>query len=179
MSTLTVIDLSNAPSAREFDEFFEAQYSWVYRTAYGITGSAADAEDVVQTVFLRVLRHRLTAAFQKNPKGYLYRVAVNLSVDVVRARKPLTLLTDLEDVTAPEVTPYFEVCGISRKQLSEALAMLNPRAVEVLVLHYQAGFSDAEIAKLLKTSRGVIAVSLFRARARLRKLLRASMEKKS
>jgi hypothetical protein len=69
-----------------------------------------------------VWRHRLTAAFQKNPKGYLYRAAVNLSVDVVRARKPLTLLTELEHVIAAEVTPYSEVCGISRKQLSEALS---------------------------------------------------------
>jgi len=43
--------------------------------------------------------------------------------------------------------------------------------VEILILHYEHDYSDAQIGKLLGTSRGVIAVTLYRARARLKKLL--------
>jgi RNA polymerase sigma factor (sigma-70 family) len=62
--------------------------------------------------------------------------------------------------------------------LVEAIAQLNPRAVEMLILRYEHHYSDAEIAKLLGKSRGVVAVTLYRARARLKKLLRASLGEK-
>jgi RNA polymerase sigma factor (sigma-70 family) len=52
---------------------------------------------------------------------------------------------------------------------------LKPKAAEILLLHYKHNYSDAEIAKMLGKSRGTIAVTLYRIRARLRKL----MEKKS
>jgi len=53
-----------------------------------------------------------------------------------------------------------------------AVASLKPRALEILLLHYKHDYSDAQIAALLGTSRGTIAVALFRIRARLRRLLR-------
>jgi RNA polymerase sigma factor (sigma-70 family) len=58
-----------------------------------------------------------------------------------------------------------------RRNLTEAIAKLRPRAVEILVLHYEHNYSDAEIAKMLGTSRGTVAVSLYRTRARLKKLM--------
>jgi RNA polymerase sigma-70 factor (ECF subfamily) len=58
-----------------------------------------------------------------------------------------------------------------QRSLLDAIAQLNPRAVEILILRYEHDHSDAEIAKMLGTSRGTIAVSLYRTRARLKKLL--------
>jgi RNA polymerase sigma factor (sigma-70 family) len=52
------------------------------------------------------------------------------------------------------------------------MAELHPKAAEILVLRYVHGYTDAEIAKLLGTSRGTVAVSLFRSRLRLRKSIR-------
>jgi RNA polymerase sigma factor (sigma-70 family) len=57
------------------------------------------------------------------------------------------------------------------ERLVNALAKLKPRALEILLLHYKHDYSDAQIAKLLGTTRGTIAVALYRIRARLRKLL--------
>jgi DNA-directed RNA polymerase specialized sigma24 family protein len=51
---------------------------------------------------------------------------------------------------------------------------MSPRSIEMLILRYQHHYTEAQIGKLLGTSRGVVAVTLFRARARLKKLLRAS-----
>jgi RNA polymerase sigma factor (sigma-70 family) len=55
------------------------------------------------------------------------------------------------------------------------MAKLSPSAVEILILRYEHNFSDAQIAKMLGKSRGTVAVTLYRARARLKKLLRAAM----
>jgi RNA polymerase sigma-70 factor (ECF subfamily) len=57
------------------------------------------------------------------------------------------------------------------QNLLDSIAQLKPRAVEILLLRYAHDFSDAQIAKMLGKSRGTIAVSLYRARARLRKLM--------
>jgi RNA polymerase sigma factor (sigma-70 family) len=61
-----------------------------------------------------------------------------------------------------------------QRSLVDAIAKLKPSAVEILILRYTHGYSDAQIARMLGKSRGTIAVTLYRARARLRKLLRAN-----
>ncbi|HET9130268.1 MAG TPA: sigma-70 family RNA polymerase sigma factor [Terriglobia bacterium] len=70
----------------------------VYRTAYGITGRTEDAEDVLQTVFLKLLRRGTPPDLQKNPKGYLYRAAVNLSLTTVQTRRRQVLTDDVESL---------------------------------------------------------------------------------
>jgi RNA polymerase sigma-70 factor (ECF subfamily) len=56
--------------------------------------------------------------------------------------------------------------------LYAAVAELSPESAQILLLRYLHDYSDAEIAKLLGTSRGTIAVSLYRSRSRLKKLMR-------
>jgi RNA polymerase sigma-70 factor (ECF subfamily) len=58
----------------------------VFRAAYRITGNAQDAEDVLQTVFLRLHRQG-DAASLENPSSYLYRAAINAALDLLRARR--------------------------------------------------------------------------------------------
>jgi RNA polymerase sigma factor (sigma-70 family) len=64
-----------------------------------------------------------------------------------------------------------------QRRLSDALAQLKPRAVEILILRYEHDYSDAEIARILGKSRGAIALTLFRARARLKVLLHKSLSR--
>ena len=66
---------------------FEECHGLVFRTAYRITGNAADAEDVLQAVFLRLLRRDRSAEPLENPESYLRRAAINASLDVVRSRQ--------------------------------------------------------------------------------------------
>jgi RNA polymerase sigma-70 factor (ECF subfamily) len=136
-----------------------------------VTGSSDDAKDVAQTIFLRLFRRGLPAG-TKNPKGYFYRAAVNTALNVVRSRKRHVLTADeaeldsLVEIERPAVESPVE------GRLVNAIAQLSPTAVEMLVLRYEHHYSDAEIGKLLGKSRGVEAVTLNRARARLKKLLR-------
>jgi len=157
---------------REFGEIFREHYQLVYRTAYTVTGNRQDAEDVLQTIFLRLLRRRSSFDLTVSPKKYLYRAAVNESLNIVRTRKKYELVDDVgdEDVLTRGSRPNAD--EEIQQRLVSAIAQLSPQVVEILILRYEHDYSDAEIAKMLGKSRGVIAVTLFRARARLRRLIR-------
>jgi RNA polymerase sigma factor (sigma-70 family) len=59
--------------------------------------------------------------------------------------------------------------------LRSALAELSPKAAEMFVLRHVEGYDNAEIAKIVGTSKGTVAVMLFRARLRLKKSVRTSL----
>src|SRR5271167_2152313 len=69
------------------DQMYEAHHGMVFRTAYRITGNATDAEDVLQTVFLRLVGRDGSAPPLENCESYLRRAAINAALDVVRARR--------------------------------------------------------------------------------------------
>jgi RNA polymerase sigma-70 factor (ECF subfamily) len=156
----------------DFEGIFREHYRTVYRTAYGVTGSAQDAEDVAQTVFLRLLHGRSAREWQ-NPGAYLYRAAVNESLTLIRSRQRQARNEDASRFPAPIDHQEIESAEEIHRRLYEAVAELGRKAAEILILRYVHDYSDAQIAKLLGTSRGTIAVSLYRSRARLRKLMRS------
>jgi RNA polymerase sigma-70 factor (ECF subfamily) len=179
MQATSVSGMAGEPLPQGFEDLFDAHYVLVYRTAYGVTGRVEDAEDVVQTVFLRLLQRDRPGDFLKNPKGYLYRAAVNLALTIVQTRRRRALAEASEDLAVAIPARASSRAEELHRKLYEAIAELKPRAASILVLRYLHNYSDAEIAKLLGTSRGVIAVTLYRSRARLKKLLAASLGEES
>ncbi|HEY1302482.1 MAG TPA: sigma-70 family RNA polymerase sigma factor [Vicinamibacterales bacterium] len=189
-----VANRSVMPLAGSCDELFQEHASFIYRTAYGVTGRHEDAEDVLQTLFLRLLRrdlsqmgagvisnHEVTPdpitvlSAAKNPKAYLYRAAVNLSLNIVRVRRRQVAVdvADLPEVAVPASDSLDD--DEHHRYLYQAIAELKPEAAEILILRYVHDKSDAEIARMLGVSRGTIALRLFRSRARLKTLLAARM----
>ena len=163
------------PLEPEIGQIFREHYELVYRTAFGVTGRAEDAEDIVQTIFLRLLRREVSPDLSKNPRGYFYRAAVNLSLNVVQARHRQITMPDVQRFATSGHSPELDTAEEIHRKLYEAISELPAKAAEILVLRYVHNYSDADIAKLLGTSRGAIAVNLYRSRARLRKRLRASL----
>jgi RNA polymerase sigma-70 factor (ECF subfamily) len=163
-------------SAQELEQLFREHYPMLYRTAYSILRNPADAEDVPQTVFLRLLRRGMTPDVRRNPKAYLFRAAINLSLDRIRARRrevPVDRPERIEAAAAPDSDSDLQALN-----LSEAIAQLEPDAAQIILLRYLHDQSNEEIAKLLGTSRRVVVMRLFRARARLKKLVRIQGETK-
>jgi RNA polymerase sigma-70 factor, ECF subfamily len=162
--------------SQEFEELYLEHCQLVYRTAYAITGRRQDAEDVLQRIFVKLLERGLTPDVLQHPARYLHRAAVNLSLNLVRERKRRTPVDlDAFEIPAPvDVRDEARDREARHARLMEAMAGLKPRALEILLLHYKHGYSDAQIAALLGTSRGVVAVTLYRIRARLRKVLRSA-----
>ena len=148
----------------------------VFRTAYRVTGSAADAEDVLQTVFLRMARGQETAGAE-NGEAYFSRAAINASLDLLRSRKRsrAVAIDDLENEAsvAPSVSKqnpetHHEDMEL-RKLIREAVAKLGETAGQMFALRYFEGYGNGEIAEIMNTSALVVGVTLHRARARLRK----------
>src|SRR5690349_7441385 len=83
-------------SIQELERIFERYYDLVYRTAYGVTGSVEDAEDVLQTIFLRLLGREFPPDLSNAPEGYHYKAAFNLSLNTLRQRKRCVLTNDVE-----------------------------------------------------------------------------------
>ncbi len=156
------------------EEAFRQHHELVFQTAFRITGSAADAEDVLQTVFLRLLRREGGDAMRDNPAGYLRRAAVHAGLDVLRARTRARVVP-LEDGDGESglPSPERQLAGRElRRLLRQAVAELSPRMAEIFVLRYFEGMSNPQIARLLGTSQAVVAVTLHRTRGRLRRQIR-------
>jgi len=178
MAMNAVADVSREPDGQDFEALFRQLSPMVYRTARALTGRPDEAEDIVQAIFLKLIERELPVVFRKDPRAYLYRAAVNMSLDVLRSRRRFTFTHEVDGLESPSaITPVFE--GDHHRRLRAALAQLRPEAVQIVVLRYVHGYSDADIARLLGTSRGAVGLRFFRVRARLKKLVRGRSGEKS
>jgi RNA polymerase sigma-70 factor (ECF subfamily) len=160
------------------DKLFREHHERVYLAAYRISGNTHDAEDVLQSVFLGLLKRSGNGNSHAgvNPKNYLCRSAINASLDILRSKGRRQIL-DFEDID--EQAGPASLSGANdllqtelRKQLRRALSSLNQRAAEIFALRYFEAFSNADIAIMLDTSAASIAVELHRTREQLQKFLK-------
>ena len=168
-----MLEISQRLRAKPFDEFYREHYQLVYRTAYTFLHKREDAEDVCQIVFARILAHDDHTEIARNIHGYLYRAAVNEARRLLQSRKRREPLTDgdLEGLFSESTTVLEDEMRLA---LRDAIEKLRPEYSLIVNLHYVEGCSDVEIARRLGMSRIKVAVSLFRARAQLKKLMRSS-----
>ena len=148
---------------REPAELARAYAPAIYRLAYARTGSRADAEDIMQEVFVRLLRAGPDFADRAHARAWLLRVAANCANDWFRApwRRREGPLTDA--LPAPE----HEDGGVV-----EAVLALPAKYRTAVHLYYYEELSVAEIAKITGKSESAVKSRLFRARAMLREALK-------
>ena len=162
---------------------FRDHYKGIFSVAYRVTGSQSDAEDVLQTIFTRLTSSGTGSGLSPNPKAYLYRAAINASLDLLRQRKrvnavPLEVAdfdqsSRLSGQGLDDNQKDLELRGLIR----QAVAKLEGRAATAFALRYYEGHDNAHIAEILGTSQLVVAVTLHRARTRLRKEIGNYLEK--
>jgi RNA polymerase sigma-70 factor, ECF subfamily len=179
-----ISDTKTAPapgSMSELESLFRRHHERVFRAAYRITGSIVDAEDVLQTVFLRLSRRRDDVNLEPNPSSYLHRAAVNASLDLIRQRGR-TQSIPLDDI-APGLAANHKLNPESlradrelREVIRRAITRLGERSAEMFVLKYFEGYENKEIAEIMGTSPLVVGVLLHRARARVKKDLADFLE---
>lgn len=166
----------------ELERIFLAHHGRVFRAAYRITGNATDAEDVLQTVFLRLLRQGWAAGAVGNLEGYLHRAAVNAALDLIRERRGAPSAPLEEALPLPDtrfLPDRRQDARELRSCLRRALAQLKPKAAEIFALRYFEGYDNPAIARMLGASQIDVAVSLYRSRGRLQKELRSYRGDKS
>jgi len=179
-ATAQVESVQSIPPNLDVDHIFREHHATVFRAAYRVTGNAGDAEDVLQTVFMRLLRRQPDAEAVGNMEGYLRRAAVNAALDLIRSRQaaqqvPLddvaALLPEKASLAPDRVHRSAEI----RRWLREAVARLSPRAAEIFTLRYFEDQDNPEIARTLGTTAASVAVTLSRTRDRIEEEFRSYM----
>ena len=163
-------EAAQADARREFEERLAECGPLAFRVARGVLRNTADAEDVAQSLFLRLGRGEIPRV--SNFAGYLYRAAVNGALDLLRRRKAAEPMEAAMELGAPGASP--ETAASDRELariLREAIGELAPRSAEMFALRYLEEMSNAEIAELMGTSQAVVAVTLYQTRLKLRKRL--------
>ena len=165
-----------AISAQTFDEC----KGFLWGMCYRMTGSAADADDIVQDTFVRALEKPPTDT-ESPLRPWLVKVAMNLSRDQLRRRRrreyfgpwlPSPVLTESDDGFVLDQRAVTESTPVTRYDLMESVSMafllaleaLTPAQRAVLILRDVFDYSTYETAEALEMSEANIKVTLHRAR---------------
>jgi RNA polymerase sigma-70 factor (ECF subfamily) len=146
-----------------FAELYNRHYDAVFRAALRVTGNPADAEDVLQTVFLRVLSRSEADEAAKRPTAYFRRAAVNAAVDLLRRRA--VHAEAVYDDQAPHAA--VQPPTLLKEQLRRAIATLESDDATLFLLRHVEGLSIEELAAMFQLEKNNVAVRLHRIRLRL------------
>ena len=168
-----------AGDASAFEELYRQHAGRLYNLAYRMSGGSADAEDLLQEIFLQAHRKLESFKGQSSLGTWLYRLAMNLCVDHLRSRQSKTAsVTDSLDA-APHGVPTPQSRGSlnpTRLDLERAIAQLPPGCREVFLLHDVEGFEHREIAEILGVAEGTSKSQVHKARVKLRAMLTGTAE---
>lgn len=145
------------------EEFVRKYESRVYRTAVAIMGNRADAEDIVQDAFIKVLEKRPEFESPEHEIAWLIRVTVNLCRSRLRSK--------WWKKTEPLLDSY-PARSESEQQLMETILSLPAKYRIVLHLFYYEGYSTREIAVITEQKESTVRSLLTRARQKLGALLK-------
>ena len=157
------ISMTSTPPLAGFAGLYERHYETVFRAALRVTGNPADAEDVLQTVFLRVLARGEDLEDAALPAAYFKRAAVNAAVDVLR-RRELHAESGYD-----EGAPQFAVQPslLLKERLRRAIAALDNEDASLFLLRHVEGLTIEELAGMFELEKNNVAVRLHRIRRRL------------
>lgn len=174
----TLVRRAQTGGADVFGEVYDLLVTPVYRYVYYRVDSRADAEDLTETVFLRVWENLSKYRPQKKYPftAWVYRIAHNAVVDYYRDR-PKTHTAELSETWEAEGRDTDPTDGVNRRfavhELRTALRELPDIYQQIVVLKFVNDLDNAEIAKVLGKSVGAVRVLQCRALSRLRELLEA------
>ena len=174
------IERLRAQDRDEFARLVDMNYPGIYRLALRMMSNPQDAEDVLQETFLKAYRHLPEFDGRSKVSTWLYRIATNEALMVLRRRKPAEVSLEVPlEVESGEQVPLEIVdwCCLpedelltseARRHLNQAIAYLPYSLRVVFVLRDIEGFSTQETGEVLDISETAVKTRLSRARLRLR-----------
>jgi RNA polymerase sigma-70 factor (ECF subfamily) len=161
-------------------ELFERHHAALYRFCLRMCGNRAESEDLVQDVFMKMLKHRESFKADAGFLPWMYRIAHNVAVDYLR-RSSRTSSTEADLETRPaDLQPSDE--GVIDKErtglLRRALLELPPDRREVLLLSRYELKSYEEVATALGVSVGTVKTRAHRAIKQLREVYLGLLQQK-
>ncbi len=161
-------------TAQDFESVFREHWVQIYNVIFRIVSDKSEAEDLALETFWKL--YRKPPPSRENLPGWLYRVAVNLGFNALRANKRRTryeeeagsLSFESHQESIPE--DEFELAE-RRREVQSVLVRMKPRSAKILVLRY-SGLSYKEIAAVLKIKQSSVGNLLARAETEFEKFFR-------
>jgi RNA polymerase sigma-70 factor (ECF subfamily) len=157
-----------------FEELYQQHSTRLFNLAWRMCGTRADAEDLLQDIFLQV--HRKLSDFRGDAAigTWLYRLAMNRCLDHLKSShvRAAAATSTLDDENMPKgLLRRFPDAGIAKLDLERAIEQLPEAARAAFVLHDVEGFQHQEVAAILGISEGTSKSQVHKARLRLRAYL--------
>jgi RNA polymerase sigma-70 factor, ECF subfamily len=167
-----------------FRSLVERHSRYVFNVAYRLTGSAEDAEDIVQTTFLKAYRQLSRFEARADFRTWLHKIAINCSIDLVRSRRYREVQgrddweAGLAEAT-PGVAPGPDRLLLSseiRDRVRDGLAQLTASERAAFTLRHVEGLSIREVAQAMGLKTEAAKNSIFRAVKKMRVALEPFVE---
>jgi RNA polymerase sigma-70 factor (ECF subfamily) len=145
----------------------------IYNAAYRILANTEDASEVTQVVFLRILERLDEYDPQYKFFSWIYRIAINEAIDVLRHNRreePLDDEIDLPDTAGSGPEQHYRDRELSER-IQRVLMSMKVEDRVVLTLRHFSDFSYREIAEILSTEEKTVKSRLFEARQRMSELV--------
>jgi RNA polymerase sigma-70 factor, ECF subfamily len=161
-----------------FEEVYRAHAGRLYSVAFRLLGNAADAEDLLQEIFLAAHRKLDTFRGESALGTWLYRLATNLCLDHLRSRAGRS--NQVTDPLDDEAGVFDASAGsladrtVTKMDLERALARLPEGCRAAFVLHDVEGLEHREVAEVLGIAEGTSKSQVHKARLKLRAMLSGS-----
>jgi RNA polymerase sigma-70 factor, ECF subfamily len=172
---LALVERCRTGDLGAFEEIYRAHSGRLYGVAFRMVGNSADAEDLLQEIFLAAHRKLETFRGDSALGTWLYRLAVNLCLDYLRSRTgraiSVTDALDDEPGLADAGSHKLAEQAVNKLDLERALAQLPEGCRMAFVLHDIEGLEHREVAEVMGIAEGTSKSQVHKARLRLRSLL--------
>jgi RNA polymerase sigma-70 factor (ECF subfamily) len=167
MERAHVVTAAREDAGIAFEDFFQREKADLYGAMCLVTYDAHEAEEIVQDAFVRVLGHWDRVSRMEDPRGYLYRTAMNVFRS--RYRRAATAARRVVHPTEPhDATAEVD----DRDATKRALTGLSPRQRAAVVLTDLLGFPSEEAARMLGIRASTLRMHASRAHAALKETMR-------
>lgn len=153
----------------QLEYFFKTYYSLVFRVAFMELRSHADAEDVIQEVFIRLIRYNPEFEGAEHEKAWLIRTTINLCKDFLKSKWNQSTVS--MDAISGEELKFFKVPYVQQDDMVQNLFELPEKYRRALYLFYYEDYSIKEISDVLGIPEGTVKTNLKRGREELKKIL--------
>ena len=152
-----------------FETYFKEHYSLVYRVAFTQMKGHADAEDVLQEVFVRLLKYRPHFENSEHEKAWFIRTTINICKDLIKSKWHSTTVS-IEKIPEGEKS-YFHLPHVNEDETLWEILALPEKYKNCLYFFYYEGYSIKEISQILKIPENTVKTNLRRGREMLKETL--------
>jgi len=161
-------------SDRAFGEIVRRYQDLLYRHAERMTGRQDDAEDVVQSAFIKAHRNLRRCRDPERVGAWLFRIGANACKDYLKSKRTMIPVEKIPDLVATDGNPERETeLGTIRSEIEQALQSLPVEQREAFLMKHVEGWSYTEMSETLDVSVPALKMRVHRAREEMQVLLQS------